>query len=258
MILSSSGEVAFYINNFPVYKYGILMAFAVGLGVILTNKISRNLPKDFFYDNFIYVLIFGFLGARLYYCLLNFGYYSKNLLEIFNFRGGGLSIHGAIIFGFLALFILSKIKKVPVLNLADSICAVIPLSQSIGRWGNFFNSEAFGLPTYSNWGVFIPIDKRPLEFLNFEYFHPTFLYESVLDLFIFIILFGLYKKNLKSGTVFYAYLILYSIVRILVESIRIDSVLNIFSIPIAQIVSVILLIIGIIGIYFTNRRFVIK
>ena len=247
MILSSSGDVAFYIGNFPVYKYGILMAVAVGLAVFLCEKISKNLPKDFFYDNFIYLIIFGFLGARLYYCALSFSYYSKHFAEIFNFREGGLSIHGAIIAGLITAVILSKKNKIPVLKLSDCLACVLPLSQAIGRWGNFFNSEAFGLPTYSSWGVFIPIDKRPFMFKEYEFFHPTFLYESLFDLLIFAVLYLMYKKNLQDGVITFTYLILYSVVRFLIEAVRIDSALDIIGIPVAQIISLFFIFTGIIG-----------
>lgn len=254
MILTSSGEVAFLIGNFPVYKYGIVMALAVGLAVVLCEKISKNIPKNFFYDNFIWLIVFGFIGARLYYCLVNFDYYAKHFWQIFNVREGGLSIHGAIIFGFLAVWILAKKNNLSVLRIADCLACVMPLSQAIGRWGNFFNSEAFGLPTYADWGVYIPLEHRPLEYVNFNYFHPTFLYESVLDVGIFILLYILYRKNLQSGVLVFLYLILYSIARFLVEAVRIDSALNIMGIPIAQWVSVCFIFIGVFGLVFVLKQ----
>ena len=132
-------------------------------------------------------------------------------------------------------------------------CSAI-LAQAIGRWGNFFNSEAFGYPTNADWGVFIPVSKRPVEFLAYDYFHPTFLYESLLDLFIFfILLFILRRQAKKQGYVFFSYLVLYSAARILVESVRIDSVLNVLGVPIAVWVSIIAIFIGFSGILLLNR-----
>ena len=115
------------------------------------------------------------------------------------------------------------------------------LAQSIGRWGNFFNSEAFGVPCDLPWKLYIPPINRPLEFAGYEYFHPTFLYESILDFLIFILLLCLFKKLSKTpGIVTCLYIFLYSLARIAVENIRIDSALNIYNFPIAQIVSVFL------------------
>ena len=124
------------------------------------------------------------------------------------------------------------------LQLIDSFLCGTALAQSIGRWGNFFNSEAFGVPTELPWKLFIPITHRPTEFINYEFFHPTFLYESTLDILIFVLLLVLFKRLSKTpGLVACIYLILYSFARILVESYRVDSVLNIGGIPIAQIMS---------------------
>ena len=130
------------------------------------------------------------------------------------------------------------------------------IAQSIGRWGNFFNSEAFGSPTNLPWKLYIPVEHRPLEFISVEYYHPTFLYESILDLCIFFILLSVIKKiSYKcSGIAFFAYLMLYGAVRFLIEQVRIDSALNVFGVPIAQIVSVIMFIVGVAGICILYKK----
>ena len=135
---------------------------------------------------------------------------------------------------------------------ADLFCYGLITGQILGRWGNFFNSEAFGSPTNLPWKLFIPFEARPLEYKECEFFHPTFLYESIGNLIIFLILlFVIFKfKNIKNGTIFYTYIILYSFLRIFTEHIRIDSVLHVFGIPIAQITSILLIIFAIIGLYF--------
>ena len=245
MIIQSPGEIAFYIFNFPVYSYGIILAFAVFLGVctaeILAKKFS-DVPENFFVDNSPAVIIAGILGARLYYCIVNYPYYIHNPLEIFDIRQGGLSIHGMLIAGIITFYFLAKKYRVNLLRLLDVLACSVILAQSVGRWGNFFNSEAFGYPTGGNWGVFIPVSQRPVEFLNYEFFHPAFLYESFLDLVVFfILLFILRKTHRCSGYAFFWYLILYSVVRIFVESLRIDSVLNFAGIPVAQWVSFIII-----------------
>ena len=256
MIVQSPGEIAFYIFNFPVYSYGIILAFAVFLGVctaeILAKKFS-DVPENFFVDNSPAVIITGIFGARLYYCIVNYPYYIHNPLEIFDIRQGGLSIHGMLIAGIITFYFLAKKYRVNLLRLLDVLACAVILAQSAGRWGNFFNSEAFGYPTGGNWGVFIPVSQRPVEFLNYELFHPAFLYESFLDLVIFAVLIFILRRT-RAGCTFFWYLILYSVVRIFVEYFRIDSVLNIGGFPIAQVVSVLLIIAGVIGLKTVNCK----
>ena len=256
MIIQSPGEIAFYIFNFPVYSYGIILAFAVFLGVctaeILAKKFS-DVPENFFVDNSPAVIIAGILGARLYYCIVNYPYYIHNPLGIFDIRQGGLSIHGMLIAGIVTFYFLAKKYRVNLLRLLDVLACAVILAQSAGRWGNFFNSEAFGYPTGGNWGVFIPVSQRPVEFLNYEFFHPAFLYESFLDLVVFTVLIFILRRT-RSGCTFFWYLILYSVVRIFVEYFRIDSVLNIGGFPIAQVVSVLLIIAGVIGLKTVNCK----
>ena len=287
----SPGEVAFYIFDMPVYFYGILMALAVFVGfcvtdylynklqqinVATTSPLEREGKNNLILDISPLLIISGIIGARLYYCLINYSYYIQKPLEIFFIRQGGLSIHGAIIAGTLALFYFSKKYKVPFLSLTDVFLCGTILAQSIGRWGNFFNSEAFGYPCDLPWKLYIPISHRPLEYINFEYFHPTFLYESLLDFCIFLILIKVITLNgklkvesgklnnfqfftfnfplstYKPGIITSLYLILYACARIFVEHFRIDSALNISGIPIAQITSAVMLLLGILLILYIN------
>lgn len=254
MTFQSPGDVIITIGSFPIYYYGVIMALACLTGVFVSYKVFKQTNSKLNYDKIwdfsAYILIIGLLGARIYYCMLNMPYYIENPLEIFNFREGGLSIHGGIIFGIIALIFLAKKYKLPALNILDAFSCGTALAQSIGRWGNFFNSEAFGVPTDLPWKLFIPLSKRPEQFSNFEYFHPTFLYESILDLCIFAILLVIIKKfgTKFRGLTMCSYLILYSTVRLFIEGLRIDSALDIFGIPVAQIMSVLLIIIGITGI----------
>ena len=255
-VIQSPGEIAFSVFGFSVYWYGIIMAIAVFVGVLCANFLSKKteLPHNFFIDYSPLIIIVGLLGARLYYCLLNFEYYWANPLEIFDIRQGGLSIHGMLIIGILLVYYLARKYKLSFLKMADILACSVALAQSIGRWGNFFNSEAFGRPTNSDWGLFIPIDKRPELYISSELFHPTFLYESILNLIIFAILVFLLKRKFSDGFIFFLYLVLYSIVRIFVEYFRVDSALNLFGFPIAQIVSLILFIVGVFGIYYINKK----
>ena len=176
--------------------------------------------------------------------------------EILAIRHGGISIHGAILGGLIGLIIFAKRHKISIPKLCDVSSIGLVLAQSIGRWGNFFNSEAFGLPTNLPWKLFIAEQYRPIPFTDYEYFHPTFLYESVLNLGIFFILIYLIKSKFsqKDGNIALLYLILYSMVRIFVENFRIDSVLYIHGIPIAIIVSASIMILSLAILIYRNIR----
>ncbi len=258
-MFQSPTDVAFDVFGFPIYFYGIILASAIFVGVycayflykLFYNKQEASKIIDFS----PYIIIIGIIGARLYYCLVNFSYYVKHPLEIFYIRQGGLSIHGVIIIGILALYTFSKKYKMSFLKLIDVFLCGTALGQSIGRWGNFFNSEAFGTPTNLPWKLYIPITHRPPQYIDFKYFHPTFLYESIFDFVIFLILLICFKKLSKSpGVLACLYLIMYSIVRILVEHFRIDSVLNIDGIPIAQLVSLIIIVVASVAIMILTRK----
>src|SRR5574344_840984 len=173
-----------------------------------------------------------------------------------------MSIQGGILGGLIFGILYAKKHNLPVFKLCDVFSYGLCLGQAIGRWGNFFNSEAFGYPTNCFCKLFIPISHRPMDFLQYSFFHPTFLYESICDLIIFFILyFGIRKflllkfmnKN-SDGIIFFSYLILYSIVRIIIEQFRIDSVLNIFGIPIAQLICVITIFIGFVCLKYRSEE----
>ncbi len=246
----SPGDIAFSVGSISVYYYGVIMAVSLFAGVLVArfvaDKFYSEINPEVIYDISPHIIIGAILGARIYYCLLSYNYYAQNPFEIIKLWHGGISIHGAIIGGLIGGIIYAKKHKLPVLKLCDIFSYGLVLGQAIGRWGNFFNSEAFGRPTESFLKLYIPIYKRPLEYLQYNYFHPTFLYESILDVCIFLILFFVIRKFTKNndGIIFFSYLILYSIVRITIEQIRIDSVLNIFGIPIAQIASILIILIS--------------
>lgn len=265
MIIPAPNDIAFSLFGLPIYWYGITMALAIFVAMIVGNKlfnfVNKDLRKDVIIEYAPYIIIFGILGARLYFCLLNPGYYFSHPLQILDIRQGGLSIHGAIIFGTLTLFLIAKKIKIPVMSIMDSLSCSTLLGQSIGRWGNYFNSEAYGFPVASQkWGLFIPSAKRILEYSSYSLFHPTFLYESVLDFFgFFILLFIILKFGKKyQGFPFFAYLTLYSVIRFFIEKIRIDSAFNLGSLPIAEIISCILFVIGITGMALVLQKRISK
>ncbi len=257
-VIPAPNPVAFNLFGLPIYWYGVIMATAIFVGMLVGNKVfnqvNPNLRKDIIIEYAPIIIISGILGARLYFCMLNFHYYFAYPIAILDIREGGLSIHGAIIFGILSLIFIAKRAKTSLLSLLDGMACSILCGQIIGRWGNYFNSEAYGLPVKSqNWGLFIPESNRFLGYTDFSLFHPTFLYECILNLLGFILLFFVIIKFGKKfkGITFFSYLIIYSVIRFFIEQIRIDSALNLGSIPIAEVVSVILFFIGLIGVFAT-------
>jgi len=235
------------------YSIFILIAFIVGYILVVNRSKKHEVPITFISDLGFYLVIFCIIGARLYYCLFNLDYYSKNLLDIFKIWEGGLAIHGGILAGFLTIYFFCKKKEFSLLKILDIFAPALVLGQAIGRWGNFFNSEAFGLPTNLPWKLYIAPQYRQVPYNNYDYFHPTFLYESILDFIIFLILFKLIKPNKhKTGNIALIYLILYSIVRIFVEHFRIDSVCYINGISIAIVVSAIIIVLAFLSILYNN------
>ena len=207
--------------------------------------------------DFLPIVIFSAIfGARIYYVILNFEYFFRHPLEIIFIWHGGLSIHGAIIGGIVSLFLFLKIKKMPFLEYLDILSCVFPLGQAIGRWGNFFNQEAFGKPCNYFWCMYIQPQFRPLEYKNYDFFHPAFLYESILDFLLFIfLLFLICRVNkLKRGTVSGLYLILYSIIRIITEHFRLDASVYIFNISLPVFVSFLILTFSIIFVTYIYKK----
>lgn len=253
-------RIAFEIGNIPVTKYGLTLGFAVMTGIFLLNffakKISPKITSDDVCDFAFWLTVGGIVGARLWYVVLSADFYLTYPYEILAVQHGGLSIQGALAGGALAAFLFSRKKNLPFLALTDLCSLVLPICQAIGRLGNYFNGEAFGLPCNLPWKIYIPFENRPLRYLGYDYFHPTFLYEMIANIFIFFALLYCFNasKPLNKGFLTFLYLILYSTVRIFIEFIRVDSVLNIFGIPVAVWVSVAFVFIGLGGLFFVNRE----
>ncbi len=258
-MFTSPSQILCSIFGVNIYYYGVIMALAICVGVLVSDYFGTkffNLKKETIIDLAPYLIIFGILGARLYYCVLNYEFYLRFPTEIIAIRHGGISIHGALIGGVIGLWIFAKRHKINPIKLCD-VCAIgVSIAQAIGRWGNFFNSEAFGTPTNLPWKLYIAPQYRPIPYQDYQYFHPAFLYESILDIVIFIILMLLVKSNKlkKDGNLALIYLILYSIVRILVESFRIDSVRYVLGMPVAIFVSIGIIIISVALLVINYKR----
>jgi phosphatidylglycerol---prolipoprotein diacylglyceryl transferase len=238
---------AFQIGSFEVRWYGILIACGVILAMLLAsyNCKKKDVDFDIILDVFFIAFPAAIIGARMYYVIFEFENYKDNLIDMFNIRLGGLAIHGGLIGGLIAIYIFARIKKMNMLKYLDIAAPSIILAQAIGRWGNFMNGEAHGgevsyefiskFPTFIQKGMYI----------GGTYYHPTFLYESVWNLIVCIILLIiLYRKsNNDNGIVIASYIILYSLGRVFIEGLRTDS-LMIGSMRVAQLVSITGILIG--------------
>lgn len=239
--------IAFTLFGIEVRWYGIFIAIGAMLAIYFGEElINRNprIPKESIVDLSLIALPLGIIGARLYYVLFEWEYYSEHMSEIFAIRNGGLAIHGGLLVGSLVIFLFSRAKKIRFLDLLDMIVGGVALAQGIGRWGNFMNGEAHGGPTDLPWAI--PVDGVMV--------HPTFLYESILDVGIFLfIYFYLSKRRKYPGELSGAYLILYSIGRFFIEGLRTDS-LYIGPLRTAQVISLIGIAIGAILLINVNRH----
>ena len=249
--------VAFKIFGFDIMWYGVLIGFGIILAFILAYFNSKR--KGLKFENLIDIFLIAFpcaiIGARVYYVIFEWSNYKYNFIDIFNIRQGGLAIHGGLIGAFLAAFIYTKIKKINFLAYADLVAPSIILAQGIGRWGNFMNSEAHGGVVSKEFISKFPLFIQRGMFIDGEYYHPTFLYESIWDLLVCIVLvIILYKvKKGYEGIVISSYMILYSLGRFFIEGLRTDS-LMFFGYRIAQLISFAGIILGIIFIIIIIRK----
>lgn len=249
-MFASPGPFVLQIGPLSIRWYGLLFATAVLLGTSLAHReaIRRRENADQLLNVIVFGVMLGLLGARLYYVLFNWDYYGPRPLKILAVWEGGLAIHGGLLVGALATVIYTVRKKLPVLTYMDIMTPSLPLGQAIGRWGNFFNQEAFGTPTDLPWKLYIDPYHRPPHLVAFEYFHPTFLYESLWNLLVFAILYFLLRRRLQQtpGALVLCYVGLYSIGRFFVEGFRIDS-LMLGPFRAAQVVSLGLIVVSLVG-----------
>jgi phosphatidylglycerol---prolipoprotein diacylglyceryl transferase len=240
----SPGPIIFEIGPVVVRWYGLLIACAVLIGVTLSQYLAkrRDIEPDLLSDLAIWLVIGAIPCARLYYVLFEWQEYAQHPEDIVAIWKGGIAIHGAIIGGTIATIIFARVNRVSLWQLLDLVAPSLILGQAIGRWGNFFNSEAFGNPTDLPWKLYIAPRYRPLDYLNFDYFHPTFLYESLWNILVFVLLLSLFfwglkpQNRLRTGTLAAIYLIAYSTGRVWIEWLRTDS-LMLGPLKIAQIIS---------------------
>ena len=253
------------IFGFSIAYYGIVIAAGMVLGTLLARAVAKRTGQDpDMYVSFaIMAIIISVICARLYYVVFSWDLYKDNLISILNIRQGGLAIYGGVIGGIVSAIIFSAIKKVRLGTLLDTACLGLLVGQILGRWGNFFNREAFGGYTDSLFAMQLPVDAvrsvditnelashmQVVDGISYIQVHPTFLYECVWNIVVLIILLARTKHKRFEGAIFFGYLIGYGLGRAWIEGLRTDQLL----IPgtqfaVSQLLSVALVVFGIIAV----------
>ena len=251
-------RVAFSIFGLNIYYYSLFILLGVIIGYILITREAKKLgyDKKVISDFIFYTLLIGIVGVRLYYVVFNLDYYLSNPVDILKIYNGGLAIHGGVIFGLVFAFFYCKKKELNFLRILDICAPAVILAQGIGRWGNFFNGEAHGGITTLEKLKELFVPDFVIEGMKIDgvYYYPTFYFESILCIIGFIIIMLLRRyKNIKVGCQIGFYFIWYGIVRFFIESFRTDS-LMLFNLKMAQIVSIIGIIIGIVLIILSRNK----
>lgn len=229
------------IGDFAIAYYGIIIALGMVGGVLLATYIAKKSGQnpDDYYDIAIYGIIFALVGARLYYVAFRWEYYSQDLMRIFNIREGGLAIYGGVIAAVITVFVYTRIKKLNFGLVLDTAGPGLILGQCVGRWGNFFNREAFGGYSNNLFAMQLPVSAVRnsdittelrehivmVDGISYIQVHPTFLYESMWNFTLLIILLIYWKHRRFNGEVFLLYLFGYGVGRFWIESLRTDQLL---------------------------------
>lgn len=258
-------NLGIYLNNVPkgfsvfgfwIALYGVVIAIGVLAGISVAAHLAKKTGQDpeMYWDFAIYAVIFSIIGARIYYVIFSWDQYKDDLLSIFNIREGGLAIYGGVIAAFITVFVYAKIKKVNGFMVADTGVVGLILGQAIGRWGNFFNREVFGEYTEGLLAMRLPADMvrtrdisesiaAHMEGVNYIQVHPTFLYESLWNLGIFILLLLFWKHKKFEGEVALLYLGGYGLGRFWIEGIRTDQLfIPGTELPVSQVLAAVLVV----------------
>ncbi|HHX50201.1 MAG TPA: prolipoprotein diacylglyceryl transferase [Clostridia bacterium] len=239
--------IAIKIGPFPIHWYGVLIASALALGTYLAYKEAerQGLNPEHILNLVLVAVPLAFVGARIYYVVFEWEQYGGNLLEMISVWHGGLAIHGGLLGGIIGGYFYVRRQRLNFWQMADVVAPSIILGQAIGRWGNFFNQEAHGGPVSPEFMGRFPSFIQEGMLINGQYYHPTFLYESLWNLSVFLFLLWWRKrKGLVHGQIFLNYLILYSVGRFFIEGLRTDS-LMLGPFRVAQLVSVGLILFGV-------------
>ena len=257
--------------GFEIAYYGIIIGLGVAAGILMASCIAKktNQDPDIYYDLAIYAVIFSVIGARLYYVIFSWEYYKDDLLSILNLREGGLAIYGGVIGAVITVAVYCKIKKISFGLIADTACPGLVIGQVIGRWGNFFNREAFGEYTNSLFAMRLPLDAvrssdvtetmlkhlKVIDGIQYIQVHPTFLYESLWNVGVCILLLWRTKYKKFDGEILLLYLFGYGIGRFWIEGLRTDQLLipN-TEIAVSQVLAMVLIVLSVAIKCWKSRR----
>ncbi len=250
--------VIFKLGNFELRWYSVLILVGVFIAYRLVISEARryHIKNEFIFNMMFWALIMGILGARIYYVIFEWNYYKVNILEIFKIWKGGLAIHGGLIAGGITIIVYCKRYRADARKILDIVVPGLILAQAIGRWGNFFNGEAFGPATTLETLQKFHLPEFIINGMNIDgvYHVPTFLMESIWTFICFIVLLIVRRyKYLKTGMLTGLYFMLYSLGRFFIEGLRTDS-LYLGNLRIAQVVSVVLFIVGLIIVSMCTRK----
>lgn len=246
--------------GFEINYYGIVIAVGMVLALMLVLREAKLTGQNTenYYDLAIFVILFGVIGARLYYVIFEWDMYKNDLLSIFNIRNGGLAIYGGVLAGILTAYVFSRIKKLSFMQILDTAVLGLLVGQILGRWGNFFNREAFGGYTDNLFAMQIKLDEvggiitdsiskniKIVDGIEYIQVHPTFLYESLWNLALLAIIM-IYKKHRKfDGEIISIYMMGYGLGRFLIEGLRTDQLLLPgIHVAVSQVVSIVMMVIG--------------
>lgn len=247
----------FTVFGFEIALYGVLIGIGVLTGILIVAKWAKVTGQnpDLYWDFAIYAVIFSIIGARIYYVIFAWNQYKDDLLSVFNTRRGGMAIYGGVIAAFITLFIYAKIKKQSAFLMADTGVLGLVLGQAIGRWGNFTNREVFGEYTDNFFAMRLPVDAvragdisesiaaHMTEGINYIQVHPTFLYESLWNAGLLVLLLLYWKHKKFNGEVALFYLAGYGLGRAWIEGIRTDQLfLPGTQVPVSQVLAIVLLV----------------
>lgn len=252
---------SFTVFGFTIALYGVVIAIGMGAGLFLALQVAKKYGYDTerVWDFFLYGIIFGLIGARIYYVVFAWDYYKNDLASIFNLRKGGLAIYGGVIAAFLALFIFCRKKKINYFAMIDICVPGLALGQAIGRWGNFFNREAFGEYTNGLFAMRLKVSEvnpanitdmmrehmQTIDGVSYIQVHPTFLYESLWNVGVLILILVLIKKKKFNGEIFILYMVGYALGRVWIEGLRTDQLqIGSTGIAVSQMLAGVIAVVG--------------
>lgn len=239
-----------------IHWYGLFIVIGIIAALLISFGLGKkyyNITRDEIFDLSFWLIIWGIIGARIYDVFLQLPYYINHPVQVLQIWKGGLAIHGAIIAGLIVIYYFSRQKKINFFKLTALLVPGLALGQAIGRFGNYFNQELFGLPTNLPWGIPISVFNRPADYITYQYFQPTFLYESLGCLLIFFLLYNanrLLERYKTLNKCFYVwstavYMLLYSLLRFFLEFIRVDYAPILIGLRLPQVISLVIIFISI-------------